>query len=219
MQVKARLPEQDKIRSFFLSWYLIGFAGFAISYTYDIFRQLISLSILLSVTLLLLYHRNWSIKFLISAFTVMAGGWLIELIGTGTGFPFGHYRYTDLLIPLVAGVPLILGLNWLLLVYCTFIISSYIPAPRSLQALAGALMMTGYDLLLEPFAIHTGMWIWEGDKVPLSNYISWFVLSFVFIRIMFINPPEKKNRLGIHLFVYQAGFFAALVLTWKLMSL
>jgi len=219
MQLKGGLPEQDKIRSFLLSWYIIGFAGFVITYSYDIFRQLIPLSILLSLVLLLLYHKNWSLKFLITAFIIISCGWLVELAGTKTGFPFGHYHYTDLLFPLVAGVPLILGFNWLFLVYCTFIISSHIPAPKSLQALAGALMMTGYDLLLEPFAIHTGMWIWEGNKVPLSNYIAWFVLSFVFIRLMFINPPEKQNRLGIHIFIYQAAFFAALVLTWKLKSL
>lgn len=219
MQLKARIPEQDKIRSFLLSWYMIGFAGFAFTYTYDIFRQLISLSILLSVVLLLLYHKNWSLKFLISAFIIISCGWLVELIGTKTGFPFGHYYYTDLLFPLVAGVPLILGINWLFLVYCTFIISSYIPAPKNLRALAGALLMTAYDLLLEPFAIHTGMWTWEGDRVPLTNYIAWFVLSFVFIRLMYINPPEKQNRLGIHIFIYQSAFFAALVLTWKLMSL
>lgn len=202
-----------------MSWYVIGFAGFALGYTYDIFRHLIPLSILLSVTLLLLYHKNWSRKFIVAALLITAGGWLVELIGTRTGFPFGHYYYTDLLFPLVAGVPLILGLNWLFLVYCTFIISSYIPAPKNLQALAGALLMTGYDLILEPFAIHTGMWIWNGGKVPLSNYIAWFILSFIFVRIMFTNPPEKNNKLGIHLFVYQTAFFLALILTWKLMSL
>lgn len=219
MQLKARIPDQDKIRSFLMSWYIIGFAGFAITYTYDIFRQLISLSILLSVVLLLLYHKNWSIKFVSSALIIIACGWLVELAGTKTGFPFGHYYYTDLLFPLVAGVPLILGINWLFLVYCTFIISSYIPAPKTLRAMAGALLMTAYDLLLEPFAIHTGMWTWEGDRVPLTNYIAWFVLSFIFIRLMYINPPEKQNRLGIYLFIYQSAFFAALVLTWKLMSL
>ncbi len=219
MHLKAIIPGQDKTKSFLLSWYIIGFAGFTITYTYDFFRHLIPLSILLSVALLLLYHKNWSSKFLITTLLIFTGGWLIELIGTRTGFPFGHYQYSDLLFPLVAGVPLILGLNWLFLVYCSFIITSFIPAPKIISALVGALLMTGYDLLLEPFAVHTGMWIWEGDKVPLSNYIAWFVLSFIFIRIMFTNSAEKNNKLGIFLFVYQTGFFAALVLTWKLMNL
>lgn len=219
MQVKIKIPDQDKIRSFLMSWYIIGFAGFALTYTYDLFRHLISLSILLSVVLLLLYHSNWSRTFIITSLLIFAGGWLIELAGTKTGFPFGHYQYTGLLSPLIADVPLILGLNWFFLVYCSFVITSFIPVSLTLRALAGALMMTAYDLLLEPFAIHTGMWIWEGDRVPLSNYIAWFVLSFVFIRIMFINPPEKNNKLGILLFIYQTAFFAALVLTWKLLSL
>lgn len=219
MTARIKIPEQDRIRSFLMSYYIIGYAGFVIGPTYDIFRQLISFSILLSVALLLLYHRNWSVKFIISSAIIFAGGWLIELVGTKTGFPFGDYTYTRLLVPIVADVPLILGLNWVFLVYCSFIITSFIPAAKTIRALAGAFLMTGYDLLLEPFAIHTGMWAWDGGKVPLSNYIAWFVTSFIFIRLMYINKPEKQNRLGIFLFIYQAGFFAALVLTWKLSDL
>ncbi len=219
MPVKLNIPDQDKIKSFLISYYIIGFAGFTINYTYDLFRLLISFSILLSLALLLLYHKNWSRKFIITGIIIFAGGWLIELIGTKTGFPFGEYEYYTLLRPQIAGVPLILGLNWLFLVYCSFIITSFIPVAKTLRALAGALLMTGYDLLLEPFAIHTGMWTWKGDKVPLSNYIAWFVISFIFIRLMYINSTEKANKLGIILFVYQTALFAALVLTWKLLSL
>jgi len=219
MQARIKIPEQDKIRSFLMSYYIIGFAGFVIGPSYVIFRQLISFSILLSVILLLLYHKNWTSKFIITSIIIFTFGWLIELIGTKTGFPFGDYYYTRLLVPLIAGVPLILGLNWLFLVYCSFIITSYIPAANTVRALVGALLMTGYDLLLEPFAIHTGMWVWSAEKVPLTNYIAWFVASFIFIRLMYINKPEKQNRLGIFLFIYQAGFFGSLVLTWKLLSL
>lgn len=219
MPSKINIPDQDSIKSFLMSYYIIGFAGFSITYTYDFFRLLISFSILLSLTLLLLYHKNWSRRFITTGVIIIVGGWIVELIGTKTGFPFGEYGYSRLLRPLIAGVPLILGLNWLFLVYCSFVITSYIPAANTIRALAGALLMTGYDLLLEPFAIHTGMWTWQGNKVPLSNYIAWFVLSFLFIRLMYINPPEKNNKLGIYLYVYQAGLFAALLLTWKLLSL
>lgn len=219
MPVKLKLPEQDKIKSFLMSYYIIGFAGFTINYTYDLFRHLISFSILLSVVLLLVYHKNWSKTFIITGLIIFAGGWIIELIGTKTGFPFGEYSYSNLLTPLIAGVPLILGLNWIFLVYCSFIITSFIPAAKTFRSLIAAGLMTGYDLLLEPFAINTGMWIWEGGKVPLSNFIAWFVLSFIFVRLMYINPAEKENKLGIFLFVYQLGFFAALVLTWKLLNL
>jgi len=202
-----------------MSYYIIGYAGFSITYTYELFRRLTGFSILLSVVLMLLYHSNWSRKFIISSITIFIAGWIIEFTGTRTGFPFGNYEYSDLLSPLLAGVPLILGLNWFFLVYSVFIISSFIPAGNTVRSLSGALLMTAYDLLLEPFAMHTGMWIWEGNNVPVSNYISWFVLSFLFLRLMYINPPERENKLGIYIFVYQTAFFAALVLTWKILSL
>lgn len=216
MRAKLKIPSRDKIRSFLLSWYIIGFAGFAIPCSYDIFRRLISLSILLSVLLMLIYHHGWTPKFIITASIIFIFGWAIELMGTHTGFPFGHYEYTGLLLPQLAEVPLILGLNWFFLVYSCFIISSFIPAGNTVRSLAGALLMTGYDLLLEPFAIHTGMWIWQDDSVPLTNYIAWFVISFIFIRLMFINPPEKHNKPAIFVFIYQCAFFAALVLSWKI---
>jgi putative membrane protein len=219
MPAKLNIPDQERIKSFLMSYYIIGFAGFAINISYDLFRQLISFSILLSLALLLLYHKNWSRTFIITGLIIISGGWLVELIGTKTGFPFGEYEYLGLLWPLIAGVPLILGLNWLFLVYCSFIITSFIPAAKTFRSITGALLMTGYDLLLEPFARHTGMWMWQEDKVPLSNYIAWFVISFIFLRLLYINPPEKDNRLGIFLFVYQSGLFAALLLTWKLMNL
>ncbi|MBS0012262.1 MAG: carotenoid biosynthesis protein [Bacteroidales bacterium] len=219
MPSRIKIPGQAKIRSFLMSYYIIGFAGFVIGPTYDIFRNLISFSILLSAVLLLLYHRNWSSKFILTLIIIFVLGWLIELIGTKTGFPFGEYSYTRLLVPLLAGVPVILGLNWVFLVYCSFVITSFIPAAKSIRALAGAFLMTAYDFVLEPFAMHTGMWSWEGDKVPLSNYIAWFLASFIFIRLMYINPTEKQNKLGIFLFVYQLAFFASLVLTWKILGL
>ncbi|MFP4489252.1 MAG: carotenoid biosynthesis protein, partial [Bacteroidales bacterium] len=93
MTAKLKIPSRDKIRSFLLSWYIIGFAGFAIPYSYDIFRQLISLSILLSVALMLVYHRRWTGRFIITAIIIFIFGWAIELLGTRTGFPFGHYDY------------------------------------------------------------------------------------------------------------------------------
>lgn len=219
MKAAVKIPSQDKIRSFLLSWYIIGFAGFVISHTYDIFRHLISFSILLSAVLVMLHHRNRSLRFLLVSLIIFAGGWTIELIGTKTGFPFGTYSYTRLLIPQLAGVPLILGLNWFFLVYCSFIITSFIPSSDTVRSLAGALMMTGYDLFLEPFASYTGMWVWEGGTIPFSNYISWFIISFIFLRLMYINPPEKQNKPAIFVFVYQCAFFAALVLSWKIFSL
>ena len=219
MLSNIKVPGQDKIKSFLMSYYIIGFVGFVFGPTYNIFRYLISFSILLSAVLLLIHHHNWSRNFIIISVIIFCGGWLIELIGTKTGFPFGEYYYTGLLVPQIAGVPLILGLNWLFLVYCSFIITSFIPLPNTIRAIAGAVLMTSYDLLLEPFAVYTEMWVWQADRVPVNNYIAWFIASFIFIRLMYVNPPEKENKLGIFLFVYQAGFFGALVLTWKLLSL
>ena len=35
--------------------------------------------------------------------------------------------------------------------------------------------------MLEPFASSVnGYWVWEGSKIPLQNYISWFIAGLLF---------------------------------------
>ncbi|GII82006.1 hypothetical protein Sru01_69880 [Sphaerisporangium rufum] len=39
-------------------------------------------------------------------------GYAAEWVGIRTGFPFGEYRYTDVLWPQLGGVPVIVALAW-----------------------------------------------------------------------------------------------------------
>jgi putative membrane protein len=48
-----------------------------------------------------------------AAAVVVAATTALERVGTSTGLPFGEYRYTGVLEPTVAGVPLAVALAWL----------------------------------------------------------------------------------------------------------
>jgi uncharacterized membrane protein len=61
-----------------------------------------------------------AILFLITTSTI---GFLAELLGTNTGFPFGKYYYTDFLDPKVFGVPEVVPLIWFVISYLTFSIA------------------------------------------------------------------------------------------------
>ena len=50
-------------------------------------------------------------------------GFLAEVLGTSTGFPFGKYYYTDFLGPKVFGVPEVVPLIWFVIAYLTFSIA------------------------------------------------------------------------------------------------
>lgn len=120
-------------------------------------------------------------------------GVALEYVGVLTGFPFGSYRYTGVLVPeLPGGVPLAIGFAWLLVIVSGFFtarrlvsIDSMPVSKGLLLAVGGALLAVVLDLLLEPVAYHVkGYWQWlPGDGayygIPLSNFAAWFAAALL----------------------------------------
>ena len=46
-------------------------------------------------------------------------GLTTEIIGVNTGLLFGDYQYGSVLGPKLFGVPLLIGLNWFIIVFCS----------------------------------------------------------------------------------------------------
>ncbi|MCW3125272.1 MAG: hypothetical protein JWO03_930, partial [Bacteroidetes bacterium] len=123
-----------------------------------------------------------------------------------TGFVFGHYHYTPLLGFGVAGVPLMIGINWILMTYTTGTAISIIDAPVWARIIAAAIMMTLCDRLLEGFAIRHHLWIWDLGSSPVQNYIAWFVISLVLQTIYQLLIPKAKNKLTLIYLIVLALF-------------
>jgi putative membrane protein len=127
----------------------------------------------------ILQHRNAPRAFAAGAFVAT---WMLEVLGVRTGVPFGVYRYTGVLQPELAGVPLVIPLAWVgLLLLATAWVE--VRAPQSglwERALRVGLLLVGVDVLLEPMAAYEGRyWEWMAGAVPLQNYGSWGVVGFV----------------------------------------
>ncbi len=106
-----------------------------------------------------------------------------ELIGVKTGFPFGAYSYTDVLRPALFGVPLAMPFTWFTIAVNVFLISRFIlfDLNKFKIIIVSSFIILAIDFMLEPFASSVnGFWIWTGGKIPFQNYISWFVLGFIF---------------------------------------
>ncbi|MFC2081423.1 carotenoid biosynthesis protein, partial [Bacteroidota bacterium] len=112
-----KLPSEKNTISFLRSWFLIGILGFAIPFTHHIFRHIIPFTILLMTLLTLLYHQPRNMRFWQITSLVAVLGFGIEVAGIKTGFIFGAYRYGGILGPKIAEVPIIMGVNWVLMVY------------------------------------------------------------------------------------------------------
>ena len=86
---------------------------------------------------------------------------IIEIIGVNTGVLFGTYAYGPAFGPRILHTPVLIGLNWLILIYCSAAIVNHHFKQRISRLLAGSLLMVAYDLILEYVAPIMDMWSWD----------------------------------------------------------
>ena len=132
-------------------------------------------------------------------------GFLVEMLGTNTGFPFGEYSYSSILGPGLLGTPFLIGVLWWVLLRSFHDVFSGISSNKTMISLATGLGMLLLDIFIEPVAIGLGFWAWQAAEVPLENYMAWFVLSFVFTRLTM--DGQVKNPMSKWVLIVLGGFF------------
>lgn len=190
-------------------WYLVGIAGFMIRPLQPLFQKLTPFGMLMAATLLMFFHEPKNRKSALVFSGIILFGFLIEVVGVNTQAIFGAYIYGNSLGPKLWDTPLIIGLNWLVLIYC---ISALAKPIRNTWyfPLVGATTMVAFDWLMEPVAIATDMWNWASGVIPNKNYIDWFLVSGVLFLLTRILKVEINNRIAGILFAMQVVFFLAL---------
>jgi putative membrane protein len=129
---------------------------------------------------------------------MLIAAFIIEYTGVKTGFPFGDYSYSPVLIPFVSGVPAAISFAWLSVVFTAYFAAVILfkKAARFSGALISSVLVLAVDMMLEPFASFiNGFWIWESGFIPFRNYLSWLVIGFVFSLAvsMFISPVKLRS--------------------------
>ncbi|MFW5831681.1 MAG: carotenoid biosynthesis protein [Prolixibacteraceae bacterium] len=201
---------------FLILFYFVGIAGFILPATRALFSILTPFALLLSAGFLAAFHRpRFTLHLLIVFVLIFLLSFFAEMIGVKTGLLFGHYNYGSGLGPKIWETPIIIGLNWLMLVYCTRIIAGYVFNPAALKILFASLLMVAYDVILEKAAPLLNMWSWEGSVVPLQNYIAWFVLALLFHILLNRAGVRISNKLALPVFVIQALFFVILIFFYR----
>ncbi len=144
------------------------------------------------------------------ALLVGALGYSGEVLGVWTGRVFGSYTYGDVLGVKLLNVPLLIGLNWSMLVFAIGAVLERLRLPVWLKVAAGSAAMVALDLLIEPVAVHLGFWTWAQGDIPLQNYLAWGGVSAVFFTLFFAAPVRRENPLGPAVLLAQVVFFAGL---------
>lgn len=120
-------------------------------------------------------------------------GNLAENIGVRTGFPFGHYYFTDAMGPKFLVVPILIGPAYFGLGYISWVLARVI-ASDVRRPLAGlrlftvpllaALVMVAWDFSNDPiWATIERCWNWRDGGgwfgVPWSNFLGWYLTVFL----------------------------------------
>lgn len=213
-----------------LLWvYGVGLAGMLLPFTRELFKIITPLNLLFAL-IFLFYGKMPARQVIVTGIAIAITSFIIEAVGVNTGRIFGAYTYGKALGPALWNTPVIIGLNWFLLIYCTNVISRQIwdfmtqketdrqtALTRSaFIIITGSLLMVFYDLLLEPAAIRLDMWSWEGGSIPVRNYLAWFVFSAVFHTVVRVWGEEEINRKALPLFAVQLIFFGVIDLFYLL---
>jgi len=148
-----------------------------------------------------------TIKAMALAFSV---GIMAEWLGVHTNILFGDYTYGDNLGPKIWEVPVIIGINWALLSAISCEMSRILLKRRVLQVFLSALIMVGIDFMIEPVAHLMDYWHWEGNVIPLFNFICWFFIALGVNWAYFKLTQNNHNYFSFGIFFAMLIFFLTL---------
>lgn len=206
------LPFVNQRNAFYLllAMHIAGAIGLSIPETENLFKLLTPFNLLASAAIVLHFEEHKINRFGWFILITFLIGFFIEVIGVKTGAIFGSYVYGETLGLQFLEVPLAIGLNWVVLIYCTAQLCRKLFKSTALQVLMGALIMTLLDYLIEPVAIANDFWAWQTESIPLQNYVAWFLISLLLHLLQSKLMINSNNSLAIRLLYIQAGFFLVL---------
>lgn len=123
--------------------------------------------------------------------TAAVVSYLLEEIGVRTGLIYGAYHYSDLLGIKLGHVPLLIPLAWFMMIYPSWVTARALVRGVNTRSVAGivalaviaAMVMTGWDMVMDPGMSAAGNWVWEKGGsyfgVPLHNYFGWLLTTFL----------------------------------------
>lgn len=194
----------------FICFYAVGLVLFMLPFTRPLFITITPLTLLLVIGIILYFHKGWDLKTILFFAFIFISSFILEMKGTTTGKIFGEYYYARGLGLRINHTPLIIGLNWLFLVYASHDIAYRVSRWPLLRIFIGTILMVLYDLLLEWVAPYMEMWYFMSDHPPLQNYVTWFITAFIFHCGFELLRIRTNNRSARMLFFIQALFFILL---------
>ena len=191
----------------------------------DLFIAATPYHMLLMAGLLFYTQKRINGSFIIFFIVCFFAGVAAEVFGVSTGMLFGEYSYGNFLGPAFKNVPLVIGVNWFIIIYCCGIfintaleklsakLSEMTGTPSSgIRFLSlvsdGAMLSVFFDWIMEPAANKLGYWTWGGSgTVPFYNYTCWLVVSALLLAVFAFLKFGRRNIFAVNLLLIMMMFF------------
>lgn len=218
---------QKKATAIAVLFHVIGLTGI-LFFDRQLFVSLTPFNLLLSAGLLIYTQAEKNKAFFLFVLVCVVVGFTVEYIGVNHQLLFGEYEYLNAMGEQWQRVPLVIGVNWFIMMYCCGVsIQLFLnrmwnklkdtdqPARKNVGFIAvildAALLATFFDWVMEPVAVKLGWWKWLGDgSIPLLNYISWFGISALLLLLFRLLSFNKQNQFAVNLLLIQFMFFLIL---------
>ena len=145
----------------------------------------------------------------------------IETLAIYTGFPYGHFGYSDLLgAKLFGSTPWTVFLAWTPLIIGAYAVARLLFSNVALRIVVTTLLATEFDLVLDPGAVKLGFWQYASNAgfygVPLSNFVGWLVTASVAAVLIEIFLSRTKPLLPTPVQLFSSAFL--IVLFWTFIA-
>lgn len=156
--------------------------------------------------------------------------WMAEHYGVATGLIFGAYSYSDDMLPkIMDNVPYQVIVTWSAMIYLCYVIADRVAdrfavvGGARLITVAGltGVVMTSWDIALDPWMTWRGYWIWHEEGVyfgiPLQNFIGWWLTVSVTVAVYLMacrckQRPQNRSLDEMAVVNYFFGAIGTIVL-------
>ena len=209
-----------------VAFHIAGFIGIGFLQL-PFYLLFIPVNLFLSAALIFFTQEKINAPFILFFLAAIGIGFGAEWLGIHTGLLFGDFTFGTAMGPQWQGVPYTIGIQWFVVLYSSGIcmamlheklLQNQLPGSKGVPAFwvwvsmvaDGTLLALFFDWVMEPVAMHLGLWAWEGGEVPGLNYATWWgtgALIMVFFQLL---PFHRRNLFAVHLLMIQVMFFLLL---------